>query len=321
MKAAILLNAAAGRCTPETPDQLRRLLAPLGPEIIDVGEDGDVAGRARALLDRGVGLVIAAGGDGTVSAVASALAGTHGTLGILPCGTSNSVASALGIPADLDGACAMLTSGRRRILDTARCAGRTLVLHASIGLHAEAVAGTAQDDKQRWGVLAYVATAVRLLGSLAPFEVELVTDEQLVRCRAVAVTVANVAPGRTALAHGPGAVLGDDGLLDVTIVTATRLGEAVATGIHLLRRGSRDEPATRDDVGWFSCRRLRVTAEPPQQLLIDGEAAGTTPVDLECQPASLHVVAPPPQPAARDADASKLPENPEAEVEVEPRRA
>ncbi|MDI1434822.1 YegS/Rv2252/BmrU family lipid kinase [Polyangium sorediatum] len=318
MKACLIYNAAAGSAADDVFDRVHAILAPrFELNVLRTSPDRDPSACAREALDAGAELLIAAGGDGTVSSVAGVLAGSKVPLGILPCGTSNSLAAALGIPGDPIAACDTLLADHRRVIDTALVDHRCMVLHASVGLHADTVADTSTEDKHRWGVLAYVATAVRKLSTLAPFEVELETDEQIVRCRAVAVTVANMAPLRTVLAQGPSALVGDDGMLDVTVVAATTLNAAVATGIHLFLTAARGEPATRDEVGYFPCRRLRILADPAQHLLIDGEAAGTTPVAIECRPASLVVLAPPSAEPAKVGPEIKLPTSPEAKVEIE----
>jgi diacylglycerol kinase family enzyme len=144
--------------------------------------------------------------------------------------------------------------------------------------------------------------------SLEPFVVEIETEDQRIHCRAVAVTVANMAPPRTVLAQGPPVLSPDDGRLDLTIVSATTLVEAVATGLHLLRTAIDGEPAERDNVGFLAARRVCITTEPPQNVLIDGEEAGTTPLVVECLPRALTVMAP------RREEAREAP--PAAEVEV-----
>src|SRR5690606_30029902 len=131
--------------------------------------------------------------------------------------------------------------------------------------------------KQRWGVLAYAAAALRHLASAAPFAVELTTDEHTLKCRALAVAAANLAPSQSVLAHGPSHLLGDDGRVDVTIVAADSIAEAIATGVHLYRTAREGEPASRDNVGSFAAVRLQITTDPVQHVLVDGEPFGETP--------------------------------------------
>ena len=80
-------------------------------------------------------LVVAAGGDGTINAVASLLVGTNTALGVLPVGTLNHFAADAGIPANLDDAVRALTSGRDRAVDTAEVNGQLFLNNSSIGLY------------------------------------------------------------------------------------------------------------------------------------------------------------------------------------------
>jgi YegS/Rv2252/BmrU family lipid kinase len=314
-RAALVFNPASGRGGAEAA-ALRAALEPhfeLRVYETCLPDDGPVACARRALAD-GATLVLAAGGDGTVSAVASALLGSEIPLGILPRGTANSIAGALGIPDDLEGAVRNLIEGEVRLLDTAHANGQTMVLHASVGLHAATIGDTSQQSKNRWGVLAYVATAIDKLRELEPFQVEIETDAEIVRCRATNVTAANLAPPRTVFAQGPATISPEDGALDLTIVAASTLTEAVATGFHLLRTARRGEAASRDDVGYLTARRVQITATPPQPVLIDGEEAGVTPLLLACLPASLRVIVPRTLSIAKEPE-EKLEGLPELEVE------
>ena len=96
-----------------------------------------------------------------------------------------------------------------------------------------------------------------------------------------------------ALAQGPRCVDPEDGLLDVTIASARGFAEALAVGVHLFRTAGR-EPASRDDVAFFSTRSLKVSAAPSQRMIVDGEEVEDVALSVECLPASLAVLAPAP---------------------------
>src|ERR1044071_4121087 len=78
---------------------------------IELIEGGDCELRCRAAAERGDPLLIVGGGDGTISAAASALVGTKTKLGILPLGTLNHFARALGLPTDIEQAAAIIAAG------------------------------------------------------------------------------------------------------------------------------------------------------------------------------------------------------------------
>lgn len=302
-------------------DVVQRLERETGGAVTvdEICDGADPQQCARAALARGATIVIAAGGDGTVSAVATALIGTTARLGVLPLGTSNSFGAALGIPGDLDGAFAMLARGETRTIDIAvvRSASqqRAMIMHCMVGFHADVIEQTATDAKQRWGVLAYAASALRQLANLETFAVELDTGAHVVKCRAIAVAAANIAPIKTVLAQGPSHLLGDDGRIDITIVAADSIAEVIATGVHLYRQAREGEPATRDNVGSFSASRVAITADPPQRVLVDGEAFGDTPIIIETIARALTVLAPPaPETAGPQVEAS-LTGLPELEID------
>ncbi|WP_437532593.1 YegS/Rv2252/BmrU family lipid kinase [Sorangium sp. So ce726] len=307
-RAALIVNPAAGHAGDAVESLPARLQRDFALSVYETSADRSAAACAKAARRDGASLVIAAGGDGTISSVASALLGADACLGVLPLGTANSIAHSLGIPDDLEGAIEVLVRGEPTRIDAARANGKTMILLSAVGLHADTVGETPQDEKQRWGVLAYIRTGLKKLMSLEPFAVEIETEDQRIHCRAVAVTVANMAPPRTVLAQGPPVLSPDDGRLDLTIVSATTLVEAVATGLHLLRTAIDGEPAERDNVGFLAARRVCITTDPPQNVLIDGEEAGTTPLVVECLPRALTVMAP------RREEAREAP--PAADVEV-----
>ncbi len=192
-------------------------------------EEG-VALLSRCIVGTGARLVFAVGGDGTVGACAQALAGTGASLAILPRGTANLVAHALGVPFGLEAALAVGFSGHERQVDLAVADGRTFVAMAGMGLDAAVVQATPALLKERLGWLGYAVAGLSCLhGQPHEIEVRLDGGEPLSR-RAQAVVVGNVGilPGGFVLL--PGARL-DDGLLDVGIVAPEGpLGWALLAG-------------------------------------------------------------------------------------------
>jgi diacylglycerol kinase family enzyme len=336
VRIAVIWNARAGSAAALDAARVRDHLASVGAEVelLDVCSEANADQCARMALARDAEIVVAAGGDGTVSGVGAVLVGTGARLGVLPLGTSNSFAAALGIPAELEGALALLQAAAvpasadpvrpgppsERMLDVAIVRGeggeKRVVLHCMVGFHADVIAQTSCDAKRRWGVLAYAASAARHLAAIDTFAVELETDAYVVRCRASAVAIANLAPIKTVLAHGPSHLLGDDGMVDVTIVAAETMAEALATGVHLWRAARDREPARRDSVGSLSTARVTIRTEPAQHVLVDGEPFGTTPISIEALPRALRVIAPAAPEAAGPPVEASLIGLPELEIEA-----
>ncbi len=101
-------------------------------ELIDGREYEE---RCRALVERGDPLLIVGGGDGTISAAASALVGSNTALGILPLGTLNHFARDLGVPADLEDAAKLIATGTQRQVDVAEMNGQVFINNSAIGLY------------------------------------------------------------------------------------------------------------------------------------------------------------------------------------------
>ena len=134
-------------------------------EVIRLRHGDDIAALARNGIDRETDGVIAAGGDGTVSAVASVLAGTATPLGVIPAGTLNHFVKALGVDADLDAALAVILRGGIRAVDVGEVNGRVFVNNSSIGLYPSIVSARTR-QQQRLGRGKWPAFAWALLSAL-----------------------------------------------------------------------------------------------------------------------------------------------------------
>lgn len=308
-RAALVWNPAAGSAAAELPAVVEALERTYALTVLETSHERDADACAAEALAGAPALVIAAGGDGTVSLVASRLIGGQVPLAVIPRGTSNSFARALAIPLDLEGAIENACTGTPQTIDTARAAGRTVLLFTSVGFHADAIGETSREAKNRWGLLAYVASGLQHLANLEPFAVELETDSEIVRCRATNVTVANLAPPRTLVAQGPQAVCGDDGRLDITLIAVEGLADGLGAALHLYRSCVAEAAATRDDIGYLPVCRATIRTTPAQRVMIDGEDVGETPVTIECVPRSLQVLVPArlAQPAAGERKLDGLP--------------
>jgi len=243
-------------------------------------------------------VIIAAGGDGTISAVAGAVKGTGIPLGIIPRGTANAFANALGLPTTLRGACDTILAGTTRIVDMAECNGNPMILLVGVGFEAEAIDRADRDMKNLLGPLAYVLAGIQQLGEQQLFHAEIEIDEvetEVGQVETGAITVANAAPISSILAQGFGQVIPDDGLLEITISRSQSRIQGINSLVSLfataLVRAEVDQDR-RNDVICFRTRQVRITTDPPQKVVVDGEMIGTTPIAITCLPKSLRVLAP-----------------------------
>src|SRR6516164_9617703 len=118
-RTVIFQNPASGTSNHETRSRVRDLLAGDGDTVeeVIVNPGMTLLERASQVVKDGAELVVAAGGDGTVREIASALVDTEATLGIVPLGTFNNLARSLNLPSDPDAACGLIQRGLTRKID------------------------------------------------------------------------------------------------------------------------------------------------------------------------------------------------------------
>lgn len=313
--AYLIYNPTAGQGDPDL--ELKLLQTLLSPKfdlhIQKTTEEINADQLAHQALDKGFKTVIAAGGDGTISATAGVLINTHVAFGIIPCGTANALASTLGIASSIEEACETILAGHTRIIDTALCNKQPMLLLAGVGFEADTIEGTSKQVKKNLGMLAYILSGLQQLREFEQFNAEIETDEKIIKVTAAAITVANAAPATSILAQGPSKVIFDDGLLDVTIVAPKNRASAVTASYHLLQTALQNEEAQRDDIGYLKTKRVKITTDPLQNVVVDGEVIGNTAIEVEIIPHSLIIFVPATQ---GDSPPEKIENLPKSQVEA-----
>ena len=251
------------------------------PLWMETRPDDTGAGLAREAVRSGVDLVLASGGDGTISACASGVAGTEVPLGALPCGTGNLLARNLGLPLCLDQALTVALTGCDLRLDVGTANGRVFVVMAGIGFDAEMLGGASEELKARFGWTAYVLSALRHLGD-RPVRVRLSADGGPPwRFWASGVVVGNLGSLQGGVRLLPDAVP-DDAVLDVAVLAAGGWAGwlRLAADVLLRRKTGR--------ISHLACSELLVDVGRAWPWEVDGEIAGfTRQLDIAVQPGTL----------------------------------
>ena len=154
--------------------------------------------------ERMVDLVIVGGGDGTLNAAIGGLVDTQIPLGILPLGTANDLARTLGIPTNIDLACAAIAGRQMKRIDLGWVNGHYFFNVASFGLSVEITDRLTQQTKRRWGVMAYGIAAIQALWQSRPFRVTIRSGDKIEKVRTIQVTVGN------GVYYGGGLAVADD---------------------------------------------------------------------------------------------------------------
>lgn len=293
--AFLIFNPVAGAGGNHQRD-LETIQSILGSDIkLDVRLTSPERGAAELTKDaiaQGAQMVIASGGDGTVSAAATELIHTDIPLGVIARGTANAFATALGIPTGIQAACDLIVQGHTHTIDAARWQDRSIILIAGVGFEAEMVGHADRKLKNRIGNLAYIWSGLKELVNPHPFSAKIHTETEIVEAEVIAITVANIAPPLSILAQGPAGIIGDDGLLDVTYITYDGVSGAIAATSDLLQSAIRGVEASQEYVHYLRSKHVQIETQPVQRVALDGEIVGETPLDIECIPQALTVVVP-----------------------------
>ncbi|MFE2759150.1 diacylglycerol kinase family protein [Streptomyces halstedii] len=270
--------------------------------FLETTADDPGEGPARDALREGAALVVVCGGDGTVRAVAEALAGTGTPLAVVPCGTGNLLARNLGLPLEPAKALSAALRGTPRRIDLGRVEGDGLppahfTVMSGAGLDAAMLEGTSDRAKATWGWPAYLVAGLReLRAPRTRLTLRLDGAPPLRRgARMVLVANAGTVQGGTALVP---AARPDDGLLDLMILDPHGPAGWLTVVRSLLRRrpsprtGDRTDPAPRP-VEYFTFRRAEIHFEAPQPRELDGDpVAPGRRLTAEVVPGALTVLVP-----------------------------
>lgn len=224
---------------------------------------------ASLFAQSGEPVVIAAGGDGTLNAVVQGLAGSETALGVLPAGTMNVFARELGIPFDnLPRAFEVIEAGLMREIDLFEANGIPFVQMAGVGFDAMVIEETTWESKKILGPLAYLLSAVKVLGESPPRMQVVCGDGQ--REEGVAVLAGNgsLYGGQFKLFHKAD---NRDSMLDVLVFKEAGY-KLVLDSIRGLATGNLE--AAGSTVSYLQAHSLCVTADREVPVQVDGELAG-----------------------------------------------
>ncbi|CAH0157821.1 MULTISPECIES: diacylglycerol kinase family protein [unclassified Microbacterium] len=265
----------------------------------------DDPGRGMALeaVEAGCTTVIAVGGDGTVRAVAEALAGTDVALGIVPQGTGNLLARNLEVPLDnVPAALRRINEGESRRIDLGWVRidddERAFAVMVGFGVDAQMLVETDDDLKARAGWLAYVEAMGRAMAGTEMTDITVALDDEEPReLRGHTMLIGNCGMVQGGLRLLPDAKL-DDGLLDLLLVSADGAVQWLDTvrsvvwenGIRrLLTRG--EKAVSTDSTRFHSAERVRVELASPLEFEVDGEEVGTvSSFEVRVQAGALRVL-------------------------------
>jgi YegS/Rv2252/BmrU family lipid kinase len=290
----ILLNRGGGAVAadPQIGAKIDDAFKAAGLEVeVESVEGGGCEVRCRAIAERGDQLLVVGGGDGTISAAASALIGTETSLGILALGTLNHFARDLGIPTELAEAARLIARRPERRVDVAEMNDRIFINNSAIGLYPLMVVDRDAQQRRlgRSKRLAMIVASIRTLARFRHQRLTLTVNDEKERVDTPLLFVGNNdyridigAPGQRESI--------DDGRLSVFVMRKkTRRSFIAATLRALFNRARPDDMVQIENV-----ERLRVSSHRSSLAVsLDGEVAhAKPPLDYKIRKKALRVIAP-----------------------------
>ena len=253
-------------------------------DTIHTKHKGHGAELARNAAARGTDMVIAAGGDGTVNEIASALMHTETALGIIPCGSGNGLARSLGLPMDFDAAIDIIARNQPTAIDCGIADG--LPFFCTFGMGFDAAVTEKFASGERRGKMQYVRSALLEYINFTPDSYALEIDGEIYTEEALLIAVCNTPQYGNNAFIAPRASL-TDGMLDVTVIRNGPVIQQAMAGIGLLS-GQIDRNRYVDTFKAKEVKIIRLKDGPAQ---IDGEPLNLgRKVSIHCEPSCLKVL-------------------------------
>lgn len=294
----VFVNPKSGSCeSDEVRDGLALILGEGGRRVVFREPNSDVS-VIRREIDRvanegPIDLIVAAGGDGTVSSVANALVGRDIPIGVVPLGTANVLARDLGIPVELDAAARLLVGPNRvRTIDALVVDGHHYFTQFGVGIDSIMIRDTKDKNKRRFGRWAYLWTAAKALAGFQPRRFDLVIDGRQATHRASQIVVANTGMmGQPPFRWGPD-IEPDDGRANLCVVRASSLVDYLSLFWNVVTSRHRKNPRVRY---LTASERIEIRTRAPLPAQADGEIIGETPIEILVAARVLRVVTPLPE--------------------------
>ena len=296
-EALLITNPFAARAHGKTASAIRDILQAGGwkVHVRSVAGPGDARRIAEQSRGDGFDVFVSHGGDGTAMQIAAGLVGTNITLGLVPGGTGNVLASNLRLPRTAAGAARALLRAERHRIDLGAVdqadGQHYFAVVAGTGFDAQLMADTGLQAKRRWKFGAYVARAVFTLASVRSVTHRVVVDGVPHEVRAAMLLVLNcgkLPPGFMKLRN---IIHPDDGWLDVVAMDADGAFQGASALIELLLGNGGTAGGLGRRVWWARGRTIRVDVPAGAERLVqlDGEVTGTTPFEVRLIPHALSV--------------------------------
>jgi diacylglycerol kinase (ATP) len=256
------------------------------PEVVFTERAGHATELAKEAIGRGIDIVVASGGDGTVNEVACAMVNTGIPMGILPAGSGNGLARCLGISMSYALALRTIIRGKTKLMDVATV--NDIVYTSIAGIGFDAYVAQKFSESYIRGMISYMQIILKEFSSYKPMTYRLTIDGVDMEKHALMIIFANGNQFGFNTRIAPEAKV-DDGFLDVCIMKKMPVSQLVNVGYHMLR----GTPLKTGYMEYFKGQNITIDTIAEPLMNIDGEPKIVqSPVKIDIKPLALRVIIP-----------------------------
>lgn len=287
--------AGGGKWSQYKEDVLSRLNEKFKVTVKETTPEVDGKMLAKEARDEGTDIIVACGGDGTLTEVASALINTNVTMGIIPFGTANALSQVLhgyiSKVMPISTACDIIIDGATLKIDTATCNDKVMLLVAAVGFEEKMISAADREEKNVGGQFAYLKGLWNAISNNESMTFDVaIEDNEPERFQTPSFVIANAAPMTTALAQGAEQPDITDGKLDITWLLPQTSSDKQFQSLAELVFSPVESKKQSDSIRHKQASSLTLTFDKPTAYAVDGEIYEDQSLVIKTLPHSLTVL-------------------------------
>ncbi|MFW6386767.1 MAG: diacylglycerol/lipid kinase family protein [Bacillota bacterium] len=287
----MIFNPAAGNRNPEKVLQrIKKVFSRKGARVSyhTTEGPGEAVLAAEEAARAGADVVVAAGGDGTINEVVNGIAGTGAVLGVIPSGTGNDFARALGMPLDLEDSCRQILVGSTRAVDLGTVRKRKFINCAGVGFDADVARRTNRQRKYISGYWMYLLSVLEALMVYRTVPVKITLDGgKTLECSPMLVAVGIGTSYGGGIEIVPDSAM-DDGFFDICVIDEVK-GPNTLRYLYRALQGRHTELA-RTEIYRSRCVKLEMDTGLPYH--VEGEVFKADTLKFTLEPEAMRVIIP-----------------------------
>ncbi len=287
--------AGAGKWKEERENILSQLNPHFRVSIFETTQDLSATSLSKQAIKDGADIIVACGGDGTISEVARQCVESNTTLGVIPLGTANALSQVLhGVISKIDPidtACTTLINGKVIEIDTALCNDKLMLLAAAVGFEEKMIETADRSQKDEGGQMAYLKGLWDAIGKNETLNLKVSFDHDKEETISTpSLVVANAAPITTALAQGGDEPDATDGKLDITWLTPQDDSDQQFLSLAELMFSDAETKKESPRINHKQASEITISFQEKREYALDGEIFSANKLTIKILPKSLQIL-------------------------------